>query len=246
MSTSVTTAFGRESPSPSEPDRFGRQAAFVPRDRLAGLTATVVGVGAVGRQVALQLASLGVPRLRLVDFDAVEATNVTTQGYPAADVGRPKVMATADAVLGIDPSIRVEPVEDRWRPSQDLGDAVFCCVDSIAARAAVWKAAGRSCRFWCDGRMLGETVRVLTVSDGVGRSHYPTTLFAPEEAQAGRCTARGVISPAAIAAGLMTHQFARRLRGLAVDPDLTLNLLAAELTAAEATAPADAAGVPAA
>ena len=113
----------------------------------------------------------------------------------------------------------------------ETGDAVFCCVDSITARGAIWKGTGRSCRFWCDARMLGETVRVLAAGDGVGRDRYPATLFPQAEAQAGRCTARGAIYTAAVAAGLMTHQFARWLRGLPVEPDQTLNLLAAELTA---------------
>jgi sulfur carrier protein ThiS adenylyltransferase len=54
--------------------RFARQSQLVPQDKLALLDVTVVGVGAIGRQVALQLASLGVPRLRLVDFDTVELT----------------------------------------------------------------------------------------------------------------------------------------------------------------------------
>ena len=62
-------------------DRFERQQDLVPQDRLAGLTATVIGVGAIGRQLALQLAAMGIPRMQLVDFDRVEATNVTSQGY---------------------------------------------------------------------------------------------------------------------------------------------------------------------
>jgi len=227
MNTSTSVASEAEVTA----DRFARQEELVPRERLTGLTVTVVGVGAVGRQAALQLACLGVPRLRLVDFDVVEPTNVTTQGYHSADVGRPKVVATADAVRAIDPAVEVEAIEDRYRPSLDVGEAVFCCVDSISARAAVWKAAGRDCRFWCDARMLGETVRVLAAADGVGRERYSATLFPQAEAQAGRCTAHGAIFTAAVAAGLMAHQFARRLRGLPVEPDQTLNLLAAELTA---------------
>jgi tRNA A37 threonylcarbamoyladenosine dehydratase len=67
--------------------RFARQSNLVPRERLAGLDVTVVGVGAIGRQVALQLAALGVTHLRLVDFDRVETTNVTTQGYFHENVG---------------------------------------------------------------------------------------------------------------------------------------------------------------
>ena len=46
----------------SERDRFARQQDLVPQDRLAELNATVIGVGAIGRQVALQLAAIGVPR----------------------------------------------------------------------------------------------------------------------------------------------------------------------------------------
>ena len=78
--------------------RFERQAEFVPQERLRDLTATIIGVGAVGRQVALQLAAIGVRRLRLIDFDTVELTNVTTQGYFTDDVGLPKVEATSISV----------------------------------------------------------------------------------------------------------------------------------------------------
>ena len=209
--------------------RFERQVALVPRDKLAALFVTVIGVGAIGRQVAIQLAAMGVPRLQLIDFDQVEPTNITTQGYLHANLGWRKVEATASAVRQIDPEIAVELIEDRYRPQQAIGDAVFCCVDSIDARAAIWRTAGRRCRFWCDGRMLGEVMRILTGAEQQGREHYPTTLFQQAEAQTGACTSRGVIYTASIAAGLMLHQFTRWLRAMPVDADLSLNLLASEL-----------------
>lgn len=217
-------------PSVEPTDRFGRQEDLVPRHRLTETRVTVLGVGAIGRQVALQLAAIGVPRLQLVDFDRVDLTNVTTQGYLAGDVGRPKVLATAEAIRQLDPAITVEAVDDRYRPRMEVGQAVFSCVDSIEARAAIWRTAGPRCRFWADGRMLGEVVRILAVAEDVGRDHYPTTLFAPSEAQPGRCTARSTIYAASIAAGLMVHQFTRWLRGMPVDRDTSLNLLAGEWT----------------
>jgi sulfur carrier protein ThiS adenylyltransferase len=174
---------------------------------------------------------LGARQLQLVDFDRVEPTNITTQGYMQADLGLAKVAATASAIRQIDLGISLDLIEDRFRPQQAVGQAVFCCVDSIDARAAIWRSAGRRCRFWCDGRMLGEVMRILTVADDQGRDHYPTTFFRQAEAQTGACTSRGVIYTAAIAAGLMLHQFTRWLRDLPVEPDLSLNLLAAELTA---------------
>jgi sulfur carrier protein ThiS adenylyltransferase len=81
--------------------------------------------------------------------------------------------------------------------------------------------------------MLGEVIRVLTVSDGQGRSHYPTTLFAQSEAEPGRCTARSTIYAASVAAGLMLHQLTRWLRRLPTDPDVSLNLLASELSVSQ-------------
>jgi hypothetical protein len=217
--------------------RFERQAGLVPLEPLQQLKVSVIGVGAIGRQVALQLAALGVVRLQLVDFDIVEATNITTQGYLHSDLGQTKVAATGAAIHQIDPDIELELLEDRYRPQQSLGEAVFCCVDSIAARAAIWRSAGSRCQFWCDGRMLAEVMRILTVADEEGRSHYPTTLFQQSEAQSGACTARGVIYTAGIAAGLMLHQFCRWLRQQPVDCDLSLNLLASELVAASALEP---------
>ena len=210
--------------------RFERQADLVPQSRLQELLVTVIGVGAIGRQVALQLAAIGVRRLQLIDFDHVEATNVTTQGYRAADIGQSKVSATTNDVRQIDATVEVESVEDRFRPKMQIGEAVFCCVDSISARSAIWKAVAPTCHFWSDGRMLGEVMRVLTVTDSSDRDHYATTLFDQTEAEPGRCTARSTIYTANIAAGLMLHQFARWLRSQPVDRDLTLNLLASEFS----------------
>jgi len=215
----------------SEYDRFVRQQELVPRDRLATVKATVIGVGAIGRQLALQLAAVGTPQIQLVDFDCVDLSNLTTQGYLAADVGLPKVQAAAAAIGQLDPAIAVECVQDRYRPKLQIGDAVFCAVDSIDARSAIWRSAGPRCRFWCDGRMLAEVIRVLAVDEQVRRDHYHTTLFVQAEAQPGRCTSRSTIYTASVAAGLMVHQFTRWLRGLPVDRDTSLNLLAGEWAA---------------
>jgi hypothetical protein len=212
--------------------RFTRQQELVPRDVLAPLRVTVIGVGAIGRQAALQLASIGVTQLQLVDFDRVDASNITTQGYDATDVGRPKVQALSVRILDIDPEIKLELIDDRFRPRQDVGDVVFCCVDSIATRAAIWRSVRDRCDVFLDARMLGEVLRVLAVADAQQRSRYADTLFAAEEAERGACTSRSTIYAASIAAGLLVHQFTRWLRKLPVDFDTSMNLLAGELTVA--------------
>jgi sulfur carrier protein ThiS adenylyltransferase len=110
---------------------------------------------------------------------------------------------------------------------------VFCCVDSIEARAAIWRSVSKRAQFWADGRMLSDTVRVLAAADNASRRHYPATLFPESEAHPGSCSAMNTFDTAQIAAGLMIHQFRRWLRGMPVDADTTFNVLASELTIAE-------------
>ncbi|MCH8150197.1 MAG: ThiF family adenylyltransferase [Planctomycetes bacterium] len=210
-------------------DRDLRQRAIVPPHRLADCRATVVGVGAIGRQVALQLAAMGVPQLQLIDFDVVEAVNLACQGYFEDDVGRTKVEATAEQCHRLSGRLNIETVASRFRRSGPVGNVLLCCVDSIDTRRLIWQAVKDRVRFFSDGRMSAEVLRVLTVSDEASRRHYPTTLFDAGQAYEGACTARSTIYCANVAAGLMLAQFTRWLRGLPLDRDISLNLLASEM-----------------
>ena len=214
---------------PMSTSRFERQQDLVPLAALMPLTTTVIGVGAIGRQVAIQLAAIGARRIHLIDFDTVDETNITTQGYLQADLGQLKVTATANHIRALDPEITVSAIASRFRPDLTIGEAVFCCVDTITARSAVWRAIRHRCQFWSDGRMLGETMRILTATNPASREHYASTLFHQSEAQTGSCTSKSTIYTANIAAGLMIHQFTRWLRGVEPSADLVLNLFDDEL-----------------
>ena len=211
-------------------ERYSRQRDIIPPDRLAQCQATVIGVGAIGRQVALQLAAMGLPWLQLIDFDTVETSNLASQGYLEADLGRPKVEATGDLCHQVQQDLELLQVNDRFRRSMEIGTAVFCCVDKIEIRRAIWDAVKDKAAFFTDGRMSAEVLRVLTACDPASRKHYPTTLFSAGEAYAGACTAKTTIFCANIAAGMMVSQFAKYLRHLPVDADVQLNLLSSELT----------------
>ena len=102
-------------PAPAERDL--RQRELVPPARLAACHALVIGVGAIGRQVALQLAAVGVPRLTLVDPDTVGPENLACQGYLAEDLGAAKVLASAGLCRRIYPQLQVEAQPERFRRS---------------------------------------------------------------------------------------------------------------------------------
>jgi len=173
---------------------------------------------------------MGVPDLRLIDFDVVEESNIASQGYREADLGKPKVEATAEACREINHDIVAEVTRDRFRRSMEIGSAVFCCVDKIDIRRLVWQAVQHRVDFFVDGRVSAEILRVLVACDAASCTYYSTTLFTPEEAYEGTCTAKTTIYCANIAAGLMVSQFAKYLRHLVIDPDIQINLLSNELT----------------
>jgi sulfur carrier protein ThiS adenylyltransferase len=216
------------------PDRDLRQREIVPPERLAACHAVVIGVGAIGRQVALQLAAVGVPQLTLFDDDRVGFENLAPQGYWEEDVGAYKVQRTADVCRRINWQTRVIPVAARYRRSsaRELSHdrlVVFSCVDSIATRRLIWESLRSRAALFLDGRMSAEVIRVLAAEWPATQGYYATTLFGPEEAYAGACTARSTIYASSVAAGLMVGQFTRWLRRLPVDLDLSLNLLSMEL-----------------
>ena len=213
-------------------ERYSRQRDIVPAERIAECKVSVIGVGAIGRQVALQLTAMGIPWLQLVDCDVVEESNLASQGYLEEDLDEPKVEATADLCQRINKHVEVHTVRDRFRRSMEMGNIVFCCVDRIDVRRLIWESVKDRVDYYCDGRMSAEVLRVLTACDLESRKHYPTTLFSADEAFVGPCTAKTTIYCANIAAGLMLSQFTKYLRGMPIEPDIQMNLLASELTVA--------------
>jgi molybdopterin-synthase adenylyltransferase len=214
-------------------DRDLRQRQIVPPEALSACGALVVGVGAIGRQVALQLAGLGMPVLELVDFDTVEVVNLASQGYWPADLRKLKVDATADLCRCINPQVQVHTHAQRFARSmvQRLKTTtcrqvvVFACVDSMSARRLIHQVMAPQAALLIDGRMSSEIVRVVSIPSPATDSTYLTTLFDDAQAITGTCTARSTLYTASIAAGLMLSSFTRWLRNLPVQEDLLINLL---------------------
>jgi molybdopterin-synthase adenylyltransferase len=125
-----------------ELDRFARQRIIPGWDqgRLAAATAVVVGVGALGNEVAKNLALAGTGRLVLCDPDVVSVSNLSrTVLFGQADVGTPKAVAAAAALRRLAPSVRTEPRVADLVSGVGLGeladaDLVISCVDTRRAR----------------------------------------------------------------------------------------------------------------
>lgn len=202
---------------------FSRQSSLVPEERLAPLSIAVVGCGAIGRNVAVQLALIGARKIHLIDFDAVDMSNVTTQGFLPSDVGDLKTLAIERALLAIDDSITIYQHATKWRQQFTAhADVIFSCPDRIDVRQEVFDAHRADDKLIIDGRMLAESMQVYSAIGNCPR--YAGTFFDMSEREEGRCTAKSTIYSASICAGLMVHQFTRWLRDAPLDHCLLFDL----------------------
>lgn len=84
------------------------------QQRLGAARIVLVGAGGLGAPAALYLAAAGVGRLRLIDDDRVERSNLQRQIVHAdARVGMRKTESARMALLALNPRIEVETVEQR-------------------------------------------------------------------------------------------------------------------------------------
>lgn len=213
-----------------------RQRGMVPPEKLADIEAMVVGVGAVGRQVALQLAAMGVPKLTLVDFDTVEVENLASQGFLECNLGMTKVDAVAGVAGDINSQIKIAARNQRFERSLELPAIVFCCVDGIDNRRFVWNVVKEDSlvELFVDSRMAAETARVIpVVRPYYNRDYYEGTLFPQSEAVPESCTAKTTIYCANISGGLMVAQMTRWMREFDLEKDIMLNIMTSELSVEE-------------
>lgn len=86
--------------------------------RLRAARVLVLGAGGLGSPALLYLAAAGVGMIGIVDFDAVEESNLHRQViHPTAAVGRPKVASAIAAVTALNPGVSVVPHEVRLTES---------------------------------------------------------------------------------------------------------------------------------
>jgi molybdopterin/thiamine biosynthesis adenylyltransferase len=145
--------------TPHDRERYDRnirlaQVGEAGQRRLLESAATVVGAGGLGSAAILYLAAAGVGRIRIIEPERLELSNLNRQIiHRAADIGRLKVESAAEAVRALAPDCIVEPVPGRATPAtaRDMlrgGGIVLDCTDNFPARLVVADAC------WAEGLTL--------------------------------------------------------------------------------------------
>lgn len=89
--------------------------------KLKAARVLVIGSGGLGSPALLYLAAAGVGNIGIVDFDKVDDSNLQRQVlFSTKDIGRPKVEAAKDRLLGLNPYINVTTYNTHLNSSNAL------------------------------------------------------------------------------------------------------------------------------
>jgi hypothetical protein len=97
----------------------------------------IIGVGAIGSNLAETLARLGLTNIHLYDFDVVSKHNVANQIYFNDQIDQPKTKCIADTMSRINPDIDITIHEKGWVKGTRLSGYVFLAVDNIEIRKQI-------------------------------------------------------------------------------------------------------------
>jgi len=92
-------------------------------------TVGIAGCGGLGSNCAATLARIGVGKLIIADFDAIDASNLNRQYFFWEQIGQQKVFALADNIHYIDPEVEVIPHDMKLGPAEII--SVFAECDII-------------------------------------------------------------------------------------------------------------------
>ena len=201
--------------------RYARQIALADvgaegQAKIGRARMLVVGLGGLGCPAALYLATSGVGRLVLNDFDRVDETNLPRQIlFAPEDVGTLKVEAAKKRLLALNPGVDVAVLTERLdgaalEAAVGAVDVVLDGTDNFTARFAV----NRACVARKVPLVSGAAVRVegqIAVFPNDGGGPCYACLYNDEDEWLGDCQGNGVLAPVPGVIGTLMAQEALKL-----------------------------------
>ena len=160
--------------SEKELDRYSRQImleeiGYQGQLKLKQSKVCVVGVGGLGNPITTRLAAMGVGKIRIVDRDVIELSNLHRQTmFNEDDVGQVKVETAAKKLRKLNPDIIIEelPVSINDYTAFDAVDGcdvVIDALDSVNARYSLNKACIEKKIPFVTGAAVGVTGQSFTI-----------------------------------------------------------------------------------
>ena len=146
---------------PGKDDLYSRSKGLIEIDILAKKHVAIVGLGSFGSQIAIELAKAGVGEFSLFDFDKVELHNLGRHTCTINDLGRLKINAIEDAILGKNPYAKINkyPIDIIKESGIFLNivtniDLLICATDNNESRFLISSALHKNKKVGIFGRAI--------------------------------------------------------------------------------------------
>ena len=155
-------------------ERYSRQVmleeiGYEGQLKLKNAKVCVVGVGGLGNPIVTRLVAMGVGKIRIVDRDVIELSNLHRQTlFDESDIGQVKVEAAAKKLIKMNSEVLIEalPVSVNDYTAFDVVegcDVVIDALDSVNARYSLNKACVKKNIPFVTGAAVGVAGQVFTI-----------------------------------------------------------------------------------
>jgi len=169
----------------------------------------VVGAGGLGSPVTYYLAAAGVGTIGIIDYDAVDISNLQRQIlHSTSDIGRPKVISAKETLEGLNPDVKIKAYQDKLTKDNVVSlisdyDLVIDGVDNFSARYLLNDACVLEGKTMIEAGVLRWDGMVMTILPRKGpcyRCIFPTP---PSPENAPTCQEAGIIGASAGLIGIV-------------------------------------------
>lgn len=155
-------------------ERYSRQVmleeiGYEGQLKLRNAKVCVVGIGGLGNPIATRLVAMGIGKIRIVDRDVIELSNLHRQTmFDESDIGQVKVESAAKKLKKMNPDVEIEalPVSVNDYTAFDLVegcDVVIDALDSVNARYSLNKACVAKHIPFVTGAAVGVSGQAFTI-----------------------------------------------------------------------------------
>ena len=172
------------------------------QQRLVDSHVLVVGAGGLGSPVAMYLAASGIGHITIADHDVVDLTNLQRQiAHTTSRVGHPKVESAAQAMLALNPEVRVTALANKLDAAQlnaivpTVTIVVDCC-DNFETRQAVNAACVKHKVPLVSGAAIRMDGQLAVYDARDDKSPCYACIFPPDQTpEEVLCSTMGVLAP---------------------------------------------------
>ena len=155
-------------------ERYSRQVmleeiGYEGQLKLKNAKVCVVGIGGLGNPIATRLVAMGIGKIRIVDRDVIELSNLHRQTmFDESDIGQVKVEVAAKKLKKMNPDVEIEalPVSVNDYTALDIVEGcnvVIDALDSVNARYSINKACIKKNIPFVTGAAVGVSGQAFTI-----------------------------------------------------------------------------------